>query len=177
MKYLDPDGNYFIVDNDDFGHIKSYVLEKKEKYIRADENDLNVKYYKSDGSGIERSGGSRSWRNNNPGNIRSASNEIGKAGGFSVFSDWATGFNAIISLLKSDNYIDLTIYEAISKYAPSIENDTENYKKLIEKFTGLDGNKKIKELSDSELNSVAQSIQKIEGYFEGETKAFKSEDE
>lgn len=142
-------------------------------FIRAESSGVNnVKYYNSDGSGIERIGGSRSWRNNNPGNIRKASYEIGSAGGFSVFADYETGFYAIIDLLQSENYKKLSIEDAVMRYAPPAENDTENYKKLISDFTGLDNTKILATLSSKELESVAKAIQRIEGYFVGKETAF-----
>ena len=100
-------------------------------FTRAEANGNNVRYYRADGSGIERRGGTRSWRNNNPGNIRGARNEIGTAGGFAIFADYETGFTAIIDLLRSNEYNNLTINAAIVEYAPPIENDTENYQKFI----------------------------------------------
>jgi hypothetical protein len=147
VKYTDPDGR-----------------EDDDPYIRAEANGNNVKYFKQDGSGVERSGGTRSWRNNNPGNIRGAPNEIGNAGGFAVFSDYDTGFEAITILLGTDRYNSLSINDAITKYAPPSENDTKNYQNLLVQLTGLDNSRLISSLSDEELNSVATAIQRIEGY-------------
>ena len=150
VKYTDPDGRS--------GNLP---------FVRAEADGNNVKYYREDNSGIIRSGGSRSWRNNNPGNIRSATYAIGIAGNFAVFADYETGFEAIKDLLTSDNYINLSINDAISRYAPPSENDTTNYQAMLSDFTGLDNTRLISDLSDEELNSVANAIQRIEGYIIG----------
>lgn len=136
-------------------------------FVKAEANGINVVYYRADGTGVERSGGSRSWRNNNPGNIRNATYQIGSAGGFAIFDSYETGYNAIIDLLTSDNYINLSIIDAISRYAPPNENDTENYQKMIANFTRLDTSRLLTELSQEELDYVAQAIQRIEGYIAG----------
>ena len=60
----------------------------------------NVVYYLSNGDEVVRSGGTRAWRNNNPGCIRPGSiadayGAIGSAGGFAVFPDEQTGIEII----------------------------------------------------------------------------------
>ncbi len=119
-----------------------------------------------------RSGGSRAWRNNNPGNIRGgefaqAHGAMGEAGGFAVFPDYATGREALKSLLRTQNYQSLTINEAIRRYAPPNENDTGRYQQLIEQFTGLPGNTPMNTLTEEQLEKVADAIERIEGWREG----------
>lgn len=76
------------------------------KFIKAEAGPkATVIYTDSDGKYWQYSGGSRTWRNNNPGNLVSASvskrnGEIGKAGGFAVFHDYDTGHSALLDLLK-----------------------------------------------------------------------------
>jgi len=70
----------------------------------------------SDGTREVRAGGTRSWRNNNPGNIRSNTTlpgKIGAAGGFAIFSDGDTGYDNISANLRRENYQEMTVYEAI----------------------------------------------------------------
>ena len=160
VRYIDPDGR-----------------SETSPFVRAEADGLNVKYYREDGSGVTRSGGSRAWRNNNPGNIRSATNEIGSAGGFAVFADYDTGFNAIITLLSSPRYSNLSIFDAISRYAPPNENDTANYQNLIAEWTGLDTSRIISDLSASELEAVANAIQRMEGYTVGTETEFSAPEE
>ena len=193
MKFVDPDGRdhglpksiqKFLIQH----AIEQYNLETYYKiqqckegpiifpFVKAEADGIDVKYFRESSNGVVRSGGSRSWRNNNPGNIRIAKNQIGTAGGFAVFADYETGFSAIIDLLQTDRYYSASILDAISTYAPPNENDTKNYQKLIASFTGLDITKKIKDLTPEELSSVAAAIQRIEGYIVGtETLFYKQE--
>lgn len=131
-----------------------------------------VVYTADDGSKVLREGGSRSWRNNNPGNIRYtqfARNQgaIGTAGGFAVFADVDSGRAALLSLLTGPTYISLTISAAISRYAPPNENDTANYERLIARLTGLDVTRVLSTLAVGELRQVASAIETIEGYVVG----------
>ncbi|MFN0117306.1 MAG: DUF3892 domain-containing protein [Elusimicrobiota bacterium] len=142
-------------------------------YTRAKSGkDNSVIYYDNKENMIIRTGGSRAWRNNNPGNIRpggfsSKYGAIGSAGGFAIFPTYQAGRQALAALLKGKTYSGLTLFSAIARYAPSHENNTENYRKLIKKLTGLDLDKKIGNLTDAEFNSVLEAIQIIEGFTKG----------
>jgi hypothetical protein len=93
--------------------------------------------------------GSRAARNFNPGNI-----DYGKFaqahGGvletipagyneqprFAAWPDADSGFAAMRALLTSA-YIGLTVADAVSKWAPGIENDTGGYIAAVCQFTGM----------------------------------------
>lgn len=139
------------------------------RVIVANAAKYDVVYVCDNGVQYKRSGGTRAWRNNNPGCIRYSEfartmGAIGSAGGFAVFPDENTGMAAIAKLLKSDKYCNLTISDAIIKYAPPHENDTEQYKHKLQKMTGLSINLKIKDLSDAQLQRVVKAIRIIEGW-------------
>ena len=132
----------------------------------------DVIYTLPDGARIRRSGGTRAWRNSNPGNIRYSEfarrvGAIGTAGGFAVFPDEATGMYAIEALLRSDSYNKLTVAGAISRYAPPSENNTSAYHRQIERLTGLSINKLMSDLTPYELTRVATAIRQIEGWTPG----------
>lgn len=134
----------------------------------------DVIYTHADGTKIKRTGGSRAWRNTNPGNIRYSDlarsmGAIGQAGGFAVFPTEQNGMNAIKALLRSKNYVNLTVEAAIGRYAPPVENNTAAYNRKIRKLTGLDLNRKISDLSDAELDRMANAIRVIEGWTPGRT--------
>lgn len=138
----------------------------------ARETGKDVVYTAADGSRHKRTGGSRAWRNINPGNIRYGDfarrmGAIGSAGGFAVFADENDGMRAITELLKSDSYNRLTVAGAISRYAPPFENDTAAYHRQIEKLTGLSINMRMSDLSDAQLARVAGAIRQIEGWTPG----------
>ena len=74
--------------------------------------------------------GSRSHRNNNPGNIKGGSyadrhGAIGvDDGGFAIFSDPAAGRDALENLLfNTETYPTLTVEDAIARYAPAADNN------------------------------------------------------
>lgn len=83
---------------------------------------------------------SRCRRNHNPGNIRygtfaKSHNAIGTDGAFAIFKDDATGFLAMSDLLIAC-YAGDTITQALFRYAPSTENNTQNYIANICDWTG-----------------------------------------
>ena len=143
--------------------------------INAQKIAGGVCYMMDNGDRIERRGGTIAWRNNNPGCIRYSSNAvsmgaIGHANGFAVFPDETTGMRALETLLKSENYRDLTIARAITKYAPPHENNTTEYINKVCRINGLNKNQKISDLSDSLVTRVAHTIRKLEGWHEGTEK-------
>lgn len=137
--------------------------------ISAYEMGKDVIYTQPDGAKVKYTGGSRAWRNSNPGNIRYSDfakrvGAIGQAGGFAVFPDEQTGMYAIEALLRTQNYNKLTIAGAISRYAPPNENNTAGYQRHIQKLTGLSINKRMSDLNAAELRAVANAIRVIEGW-------------
>lgn len=123
----------------------------------------------ADGTREVRQGGSRSWRNDNPGNIRPGNlqGEIGSAGGFAVFSRESAGQSAIVELLSRPAYQALTVSGAINRWAPPVENDTAAYQARVQNLTGLDGQTQMSTLNDGELQSVANAIRSVEGWNAG----------
>ena len=101
--------------------------------------------------------GSRSFRNNNPGNIRyigqpSATGKDDK--GFCIFKTYQDGFNCLCEILmnactgKSKVYYPaMTLLQFFEKYAPSSDNNSpDNYAKFVAKRIGVEVNIKIKDL-------------------------------
>ena len=142
--------------------------------VIATADGKDVIYTMPDGGRVKRVGGTRAWRNTNPGNIRYSEfarriGAIGQAGGFAVFPTEEIGMYAIEALLRSDSYNKLTVAGAISRYAPPSENNTSAYHRQIEKLTGLSVNKRMADLTADELTQVAMAIRHIEGWREGST--------
>lgn len=137
-------------------------------FIKATYSELVTIYTNARGEKIQRSGGSVAWRNNNPGNIRKSKvaysfGAIGETDKWAVFPDEETGLKAIMKLLKSKNYRNLSIANAIHRWAPSSDgNNPENYSRKISKMTGLPANTQINKLNDSDLKKVANAIKIIE---------------
>ena len=116
--------------------------------------------------------GSIAWRNNNPGNIRNGAfaNAHGAFKGkhnrhFAIFPDPATGFAALIALLKTQVYQPLSVMDAMERYAPSSDNnDPAAYARTLSKLTGLDVHRTLSSLNDADLRKFATAIQKVEGW-------------
>lgn len=144
----------------------------EQEYTSAVALGRDVVYATADGRRVRRTGGTRAWRNLNPGNIRYSefsrnAGAIGQAGGFAVFPDEETGTRAISSLLRGQSYNNLTIARAITRYAPPSENNTAAYHRRIQQITGLNINRRISDLSDGELSHVVDAIRAIEGWEAG----------
>lgn len=144
----------------------------EQEYTSAVALGRDVVYTTADGRRVRRTGGTRAWRNQNPGNIRYSefsrnAGAIGQAGGFAVFPDEETGTRAISSLLRGQSYNNLTIARAITRYAPPSENNTAAYHRRIQQITGLNINRRISDLSDGELSRVVDAIRAIEGWEAG----------
>ena len=75
---------------------------------------------------------------------------------------------AVKRLLLGDSYRNLTIADAISRYAPPIENDTAAYQRRLAQLTGQSINRRISELNDTELEKVVNAIRTIEGWQPGQ---------
>lgn len=129
-------------------------------------------YIGKDGNIYEASGGSRAWRNNNPGNLEYGkftrnNGAIGTDGRFAIFPDAATGFNAMAGLLATSSYQKLTIEGAINRYAPPNENNVENYLKSVERQTGFPRSTPMNSLSKDNLLNLAKAMAKHEGNISG----------
>lgn len=127
-----------------------------------DENGYQVLY----------SGGSRNWRNNNPGNLRPGSvskrnGQIGVAGRFAIFPDYESGHAAHIDLLLNV-YGKKDLSGLIKAYAPSSENDTKKYLRHLRRYSGVNDNRKIEDFTKLEFEKLWRAMEKYEGSKEGE---------
>lgn len=119
-------------------------------------------------------GGDRNWRNNNPGNLEAGSfadsqGAIGTDGRFAIFPNPETGMQALQSLLTSDSYQGLTLEEAMERYAPPSENDTDAYTSFIAENVGVDASTAMSGLTEEQLASFADAIETFEGGAAGTT--------
>jgi len=120
-----------------------------------------------------RKGGTISWRNNNPGNIRPGDfatkhGAIGQSGGFAVFPTVEAGEKARKDLLfETASYKYLTIAQAISKYAPPNENPTATYIANVSRSVGVSPDTKLSDLNPAQQDKMLASMKQIEGWREG----------
>ena len=137
----------------------------------ANEHGHDVIIRHSDGSTETRTGGSHTWRSDNPGAIEAGDfandqGAIGAHGGLTVFPDEATGEAAQSALLTSV-YGNSTIDQMIEAWAPPKENNTARYQALVNQWTGLPGNTRVGDLTPAQLASVMAAQRRMEGWWTG----------
>jgi len=146
---------------------------KASDIVRIEYEGRTTIYVKKDGTKIKRIGGSVAWRNNTPGNIRKSpfarqNGAVGETDKWAVFPNEEAGLVAITKLLRSKSYRDLSISEAIHRWAPASDNNNpKSYSQRVSKMTGLPVNTKINNLNDNDLMRVARAIQTVEGWTVG----------
>jgi hypothetical protein len=124
-----------------------------------------------------RKGGSRSWRNKNPGNIEAgqfadANGSIGSDGRFAIFPTEEAGHKAMSNLLfEGKNYKNKTLRQAIARYAPSSENNVPAYIRA----TGADPDMKMKDFSPEQRKTLLANMKKHEGWKEGSVSSTNNE--
>lgn len=139
------------------------------KYIKAIEGPKrSVIYTDSNAKVWIFSGGSRAWRNQNPGNlvpgdISKRNGAIGVAGRFAVFPSYEKGHAALLDSLKN-KHGNKDINSLMKSFAPPKENKTKKYIAFIRKKTGIKDSKKIKDFSVTEFEKLWKAIEKMEGW-------------
>lgn len=133
---------------------------------------LTVVYVDGEGRDVIREGGSRSWRNNNPGNIRRGNfselhGAIGDDGAFAIFPSEEIGFKAIVSLLRSPTYSALSLKGAIERYAPPSENQTAAYLAFVAEQSGVAASEVLGDLKIDRIRGIARAIKAMEGWRPG----------
>lgn len=132
-----------------------------------------IQYKAYDDSGFVRSGGTIPWRFFNPGALRRSSLACTRLdtkpnGLFAVFESYEKGRQALHRVLRGEDYRNLTIAQAITKYAPKKENDTPRYirnvKNSLKSVRSDVDTLKLSDLTDSQLDVLMNAIQQIEGW-------------
>jgi murein DD-endopeptidase MepM/ murein hydrolase activator NlpD len=129
--------------------------------------------------------GSFAWLNNNPGNI------TGLPGGadwgqypdkfnwhnFLIFPTWGAGYDAIALVLRSPNYVDLSILNAFKKYAPESDgNNPVAYANAVAAALGVPVSTPVGDLDDGQMMVMQDKIQEIEGVIPGASLAWDSDE-
>ncbi|HYF96333.1 MAG TPA: hypothetical protein VD969_29350 [Symbiobacteriaceae bacterium] len=118
--------------------------------------------------------GTKSWRNNNPGNIRGGTwaaehGAIGINNEMAVFPTEQMGWQAMIALLTGPTYHFRTIEGAIGRWAPETDgNDTEAYIRYVVTRTGFARQTPMASLTADQLAAMARTMSEHEGWKVGE---------
>jgi hypothetical protein len=118
----------------------------------------------------QRREGVRNWRNNNPGNLEygdfaKSIGAVGSDGRFAVFPTLEMGERAQESLIFGPRYSSLSLEQALYRYAPPGENDTEGYIKSITSTLGISRNTIMADISNRD--ALLEVMKKHEGFKEG----------
>lgn len=131
---------------------------------------------RADGT-VERVEGTRAWRNNNPGNIEygdfaKGSGAVGSDGRFAVFPTYEQGRAAKKKLLwETRGYSGKTISEAINRYAPPVENDTNSYINSVASAVGISSDTPMSSLTESQKEAMLDAMEIVEGFRPGKITA------
>ncbi len=132
---------------------------------------FTVQYFDEQGNMTIRSGGSRAWRCNNPGNLLASNystgknrRSIGRAGDseneYAVYPDYATGHEALVVMLKGGVYSPLSLRAAVKRY----DSTNKKYIDAIVAITGFDPERTIKSLTDEEFELFWKAMEKVESW-------------
>jgi hypothetical protein len=111
--------------------------------------------------------GSLSYRNNNPGNLRPGSLAVGATGsngGYAVFPDYNTGWNALLGLIQSSTYYGDTLTQFFQTYAPAADNNKPAaYAAGVAANLGVDPNTPISQLEAGGGSAASTSSSSSDG--------------
>jgi hypothetical protein len=145
-------------------------FERKEncRFNKAEyAGSRTIVYYDEHGNATTHSGGSRAWRNNNPGNlvmgpVARRHGVIGEDGaGFAIFPDVETGLGAMEANLGGPDYRDLPLDGAIRKWSP--DGSAKTYIRNVQEFTGFDDSRmqrSVGSLSEEDFEAMTAAMRR-----------------
>jgi hypothetical protein len=119
---------------------------------------------------IERRTGSRNWRNNNPGNLEFGDfsrryGALGSDGRFAIFPTYEAGQRAKEALLfEGRGYSGMNIAQAITRYAPPNENDTNMYIRTVSNAVRLSPTTPMNTLNPEQRRILLAAMERVEGF-------------
>jgi len=142
-----------------------------DQYVKARSGPNNITiYYTNDNRLMIRSGGTWTWRNNNPGNMEHGNYSrkngcIGYSGGFAVFPTLEQGEIALRDLLKN-GYKGSSLLSMIKHFAPKGDkNKPVKYLKFILSKIGIKNPKTmVRDLGAKQFEDLVAAIKKYEGW-------------
>lgn len=113
---------------------------------------------------------SRGLKNRNPGNIRLSGTRYrgevvpSRDKVFKQFETMAWGYRAIFVLLHTYRVRHgcTTLRQMIARYAPPVENDTENYLRCVARWSGVDADEPLDTCSCAMMIPVVAAVSRME---------------
>ena len=128
-------------------------------------------YSYPDGSRYKHTGGALCWRLNNPGAMtftpftKSHGAIASYNGKFAIFPSPEVGRAALVALLKTNRYQNLTIAKAMERYAPWADsNNPRVYAQTLASAIGVSVETRLSNMTDLQLQRMAEGIARVEGY-------------
>lgn len=146
-------------------------------FVRAEAHagpPRRVEYFDANNCRQTKTGGTRSWRNNNPGNIicsqfTQAHGAIGCDDNTqptaAIFPSMDVGRAAQIALLRAPSYQSLTVGRAMDRWTGQ-ENHI-SYRTCVQQGSGISMDRQMSSLGEAELVSLTKAMQHCEGFTEG----------
>lgn len=149
-------------------------MSKIKQVISAKVGSITVRL--ESGAVVLRSGGTVSWRTNNPGNLKHGPfaklhGAIGKDHkGHAVFPDIVSGRKAKYQLLfgPERGYLTMSLVEALQRYAPvSDGNDPISYANFVARKSKINVNDVLGSMTEAQRERVLIAMATFEGFKEG----------
>lgn len=119
---------------------------------------------------VEHRKGDRAARNNNPGNMEygpyaKSMGAVGTDGRFAVFGSKEDGVKAVEGWYAKEakKNPNITLGQAISKYAPEFENDTRAYTAALAKAGGISPDTKVTDITPDQMSAMLNAQYSVEG--------------
>ena len=165
--------NIVILDRRNYNRNKEYIKNPTIMHIvRFGNGWIEVKM--DNGFVYRRSGGTLSWRYNNPGNIKYGQfSRIHKAigrgwGGHAVFPTYEIGKWAKKQLLFTPirRYYNLSVSEAMTYYAPRGDNNRPDIyaRYIVNRVPGITLRTKLREMNEVQQEQMLLAMERFEGY-------------
>jgi hypothetical protein len=137
--------------------------------ISAHGSGRDIVYEYADGTTETWSGGTRSWRTNNPGNLHydkfaPAHGAIGQFESFAIFPSESIGRSALNAWLHKAANEEATLNAMMEGYAPPEENDTVAYQNFLSKIVGVPGDTFLRDLTEPQMRALLDGIVRFEGW-------------
>ena len=164
---IETEGQFVAVLGGD--HMEDFCQQDWDEFtFKQKEKERVAKILYNDQEFLKKNG-SRSYRNNNPGNLRFAG-QIGAVGadknGFAIFENFEDGRLAHMRQIKLDASRGQNLGDFVKKFAPSTANDPEAYAEFIaRRFAGASLDTPLSALNVEKTQKV---MQRIEGWIEPE---------
>jgi hypothetical protein len=68
------------------------------------------------------------------------------------------------TLLHGGGYVNLSINDAVDRYAPAFENNTASYQQFLTNALGVSGNTPLSSLSPAQFQTLENAITRVEGF-------------